>query len=80
NKAFKDEAVLQENIIIMLQKNVEQENVKISYCNDDSFVGLSEFEVPFNNILLENGLLVLEEEAEPQEAGTEAGESGSDPA
>ena len=54
NKAFKDEAVLQENIIIMLQKNAEQENVKISYCNDDSFVGLSEFEVPFNNILLEN--------------------------
>ena len=32
------------------------------------------------NILPENGLLVLEEEAEPQEAGTEAGESGSDPA
>ena len=32
------------------------------------------------NILLENGLLVLEEEAESQEAGTEAGESGSDPA
>ena len=54
DKAFKDEAVLQENIIIMLQKNAEQGNVKISYCNDDSFVGLAEFDVPFNQILHEN--------------------------
>ena len=54
DKAFKDEAVLQENIIIMLQKNAEQNNVKISYCNDDSFVGLLEFDVPFNQILKEN--------------------------
>ncbi len=51
DKAFKDEAVLQENIIIMLQKNARQENVKISYCNDDSFVGLSEFDVSFKQIL-----------------------------
>ena len=54
DKAFRDEAVLQENIIIMLQKNAEQENVKISYCNDDSFAGLSEFDVPFNQILRKN--------------------------
>ena len=54
NKAFKDEAVLQENIIIMLQKNVAQGKVKISYCNDDSFEGLSEFDVSFNQILHEN--------------------------
>ena len=54
DKAFKDEAVLQENIIIMLQKNAEQGKVKISYCKDDSFVGLSEFDVPFNQILHEN--------------------------
>lgn len=54
DKAFKDEAVLQENIIIMLQKNAEQKNVKISYCNDDSFEGLSEFDVSFNQILHEN--------------------------
>ena len=54
DKAFKDESVLQENIIIMLQKNAEQKNVKISYCNDDSFVGLLEFDVPFNQILHEN--------------------------
>ena len=54
DKAFKDEAVLQENIIIMLQKNAEQGKVKISYCKDDSFVGLSEFDIPFNQILHEN--------------------------
>ncbi len=54
DKAFKDEAVLQENIIIMLQKNAEQKNVKISYCNDDSFEELSEFDVSFNQILHEN--------------------------
>lgn len=54
DKAFKDESVLQENIIIMLQKNAEQENVKISYCNDDTFAGLSEFSVPFSQILHEN--------------------------
>ncbi len=51
DKAFKDEAVLQENIIIMLQKNAVQGNVKISYCNDDSFEGLSEFDSPFTQIL-----------------------------
>ena len=54
DKAFKDEAVLQENIIIMLQKNAEQGNVKISYCKDDSFKGLSEFDTPFSQILYEN--------------------------
>ena len=51
NMAFRDESVLQENIIIMLQKNAKQEDVKISYCNDDTFVGLSEFSVPFSQIL-----------------------------
>ncbi len=51
DKAFKDEAVLQENIIIMLQKNAKQGNVKISYCKDDSFIGLSEFDTPFSQIL-----------------------------
>ena len=53
DKAFKDEAVLQENIIIMLQKNSEQKDVKISYCNDDSFEGFLEFNVPFTQILHE---------------------------
>lgn len=51
NKAFKDEAVLQENIIVMLQKNVEQEDVTISYCYDDSFKDLVEFDISFSEIL-----------------------------
>ena len=51
DKAFKEESVLQENIIIMLQKNAIQGNVKISYCNDDSFKDLSEFDVPFSMVL-----------------------------
>ena len=54
DKAFKDDSVLQENIIVMLQKNAPQETVKITYCNDDSFEGLSEFDVPFPQILREN--------------------------
>lgn len=54
DKAFKDEAVLQENIIIMLQKNGIQKNVKVTYCKDDSFVGLTEFSLPFSQILHEN--------------------------
>ena len=54
DKAFKDESVLQENIIIMLQKNSEQGNVTISYCNDDTFINLSQFEVPFSQILHKN--------------------------
>ncbi|MBR0318497.1 MAG: N-6 DNA methylase [Spirochaetia bacterium] len=54
DKAFKEEAVLQENIIIMLQKNTKQEDVRISYCNDDSFEGLIEFTVPFNQILYDD--------------------------
>ena len=53
-ESFKDESVLQENIIIMLQKNAEQGNVKISYCNDDTFIGLSALEVPFSHILHKN--------------------------
>lgn len=54
DKAFKDESVLQENIIIMLQKNTIQQNVKITYCNDDSFIGLTESTLHFSQILHEN--------------------------
>ena len=56
NQAFKDEAVLQENIIIMLQKNSFQENVKITYCTNESFADLTEFDVPFSHILHENDI------------------------
>lgn len=51
NKAFKDESVLQENVIIMLQKNVRQETVTISYCSDETFVDFRTFDTDFNQIL-----------------------------
>lgn len=54
NKAFKEESVLQENIIIMLQKSAAQQDIRISYCNDDSFTDFSEFNVPFSNVLQKN--------------------------
>ncbi|UTD03749.1 N-6 DNA methylase [Treponema socranskii subsp. buccale] len=51
NKAFKDEAVLQENIIIMLQKKGKQESVRVSYCTDESFVDFKVFDADFTQIL-----------------------------
>lgn len=51
SKAFKDEAVLQENIIIMLQKNVLQEKVSVSYCTDESFADFKVFDADFSQIL-----------------------------
>lgn len=50
-EAFKDDDVLQENIIIMLQKNTEQENVEISYSSDAEFTDLETFSVPFESIV-----------------------------
>ena len=54
SQAFKDESVLQENIIIMLQKNSLQENVKITYCTNETFADLTEFNVPFSQIVYKN--------------------------
>ena len=51
DKAFKDDSVLQENIIIHLVKDVEQEVVKISSSSGDDFSGYCEFEVPFHRIV-----------------------------
>lgn len=51
NKAFKDEAVLQENIIIMLQKNAKQDTVKVSYCTDESFGDFKAFDADFTQII-----------------------------
>lgn len=51
NKAFKDESVLQENIIIMLQKNAEQGNVEISYSSDSEFSDLKSASVPFESVV-----------------------------
>jgi adenine-specific DNA-methyltransferase len=54
DKAFKEDSVLQENIIIHLVKDVEQANVKISSSSGDDFSDYSAFEVPFHRIVSPN--------------------------
>lgn len=51
NKAFSDESVLQENIIILLQKKSEQKDVKISSSTDGTFSDFSEKSVKFEDIV-----------------------------
>lgn len=51
SKAFSDEAVLQENIIIMLQKNAVQGDVKISFSTDGTFSDFQERNAAFDEIL-----------------------------
>lgn len=53
NKAFKEDGVLQENIIIHLTKGAPQCEVKISSSSDDSFDDYSVFTLPFEKIVLE---------------------------
>ena len=54
NKAFKDESVLQENIILMLQKKSRQGDVEISYSSDSDFSDLQNYTVSFSEILNQN--------------------------
>ena len=49
--AFKDESVLQENIIIMLRKNMTQGNVMLSYSKDGSLSDIQSRCVPFSAIV-----------------------------
>ena len=49
--AFKDESVLQENIIIMLRKNVSQGAVMLSYSKDGSLNDIQSRCVPFSAIV-----------------------------
>ncbi len=51
NKAFKDDAVLQENIIIRLERGVEQGPVSVSISTDDSFNDLVINEYPFEYVV-----------------------------
>lgn len=51
NKAFKEDKVLQENVIIMLEKSSEQRDVTISTSTDDSFSDLITNDYPFNQIV-----------------------------
>ena len=50
-KAFKDDAVLQENIIIRLERDGRQGDVTVSHSTDDSFADLSTHEHPFDRIV-----------------------------
>lgn len=51
NKAFKDDDVLQENVIILLERGGQQGDVKISTSTDDSFSDLVTTTHPFNRIV-----------------------------
>ncbi|MEO1145999.1 MAG: Eco57I restriction-modification methylase domain-containing protein, partial [Cyanobacteria bacterium J06638_22] len=51
NKAFKDDDVLQENIIIHLECDGHQGPVTVSTSADDSFSDLTSHEYPFNRIV-----------------------------
>ncbi len=51
NTAFKDDGVLQENIIIMLEHGGQQGDVKVTTSTDDSFVDLAAHVYPFDRIV-----------------------------
>ncbi len=51
NKAFKDDEVLQENIIIRLERGGQQGLVTVSTSTDDSFSDLTTHEHPFDRIV-----------------------------
>lgn len=51
SKAFKDDDVLQENIIIMLERGGQQRDVTISTSTDDNFTDLTTHTHPFNRIV-----------------------------
>jgi adenine-specific DNA-methyltransferase len=52
SQAFKDDGVLQENIIIRLKRGAVQGPVKVSTSTDDSFTDLTTHEYPFDQIVL----------------------------
>lgn len=54
SKAFSDESVLQENIIIMLEKNAEQTDVELSYSTDGTFSDFEKRTVSFDEIVHKN--------------------------
>ena len=56
NTAFKDESVLQENIIIMLRKGGQQGEVVVSHSADGSLQGIKTRTFPFNSIVSQNDI------------------------
>lgn len=51
NSAFKDDAVLQENVILLLEKQGDQGNVTISTSTDDTFSDIAWHQAPFSAIV-----------------------------
>ncbi|HTV54290.1 MAG TPA: Eco57I restriction-modification methylase domain-containing protein [Terriglobia bacterium] len=51
NQAFKDDDVLQENVIIRLERGGRQDNVTVSTSTNDSFTDLRSHEHPFDRIV-----------------------------
>ena len=56
NKAFKDDEVLQENVIIRLERGGQQGPVTITTSTDDSFSDLTTHEHPFDRIVFPDDL------------------------
>lgn len=54
NQAFKDDSVLQENIIIKLIKGKVQGDVKISHSENHNFLDLTSEVIPFNQVIKNN--------------------------
>ncbi len=54
NQAFRDDNVLQENIIIRLERNAQQESVTISTSTDDTFSDRVIYTYPFEQVVLPN--------------------------
>lgn len=54
DKAFKEDGVLQENVIVHLIKGGVQEEVLLSFSNDDSFSDSYSYKCPFEYILKNN--------------------------
>jgi len=52
SKAFKDDDVLQENIILLLERGCQQGDVTVTTSTDDSFADLVTHTHPFNRIVL----------------------------
>ena len=51
NRAFKDDKVLQENIIVHLERGGSQGSVTVSTSTDDSFIDLTAHKYPFERIV-----------------------------
>ncbi|WP_060679608.1 Eco57I restriction-modification methylase domain-containing protein [Virgibacillus halodenitrificans] len=56
NKAFRDDEVLQENVILMLERNGKQKDVTISISTDDTFSDYTEYIYPFEKIVQPNDI------------------------